>query len=292
MKRSYDADSLIQVENESIGDLKNSIIDLKNSDVNAEIGPLKYISDLTGLPMDNVINYIILVLIFIFDPAAILMLIAANNMFDGAKKQLEELEVDPIEEKPLNLTDEENYFDDLEGLYVENKIKEQSDLPSFSGATIQEISEEGYVIAYSGSTEEKSELENKAERFFEEKEKKKEEFLELIEEKNKELETPVEVNVENIDLNEEISEEVRDTLYTKFIKILFKDGEIKKGDTLPSYEEFEKLLSETKIRYNEKLIRDFLTTCILLKIIPKKGGVNRKALKSLDEARRVILLIG
>ena len=42
------------------------------SDVAGEVGPLKYISELTGSPMANIVNYLILLLIFVFDPLAIL----------------------------------------------------------------------------------------------------------------------------------------------------------------------------------------------------------------------------
>lgn len=53
-----------------------------NSKVVGEVGPLKYLSKLTGLPMDKVVNYFILLLIFVFDPLAIALIIATTWVFE------------------------------------------------------------------------------------------------------------------------------------------------------------------------------------------------------------------
>ena len=46
-----------------------------------ELGPLKYLAGLTGLGMDQIINYLLLVIIFVFDPLAISLVVAANFAF-------------------------------------------------------------------------------------------------------------------------------------------------------------------------------------------------------------------
>jgi len=57
-------------------------IELKSgSSVAAEVGPLKYISQLTGVPMANVVNYMILLLIFVFDPLAVALVLITNRVF-------------------------------------------------------------------------------------------------------------------------------------------------------------------------------------------------------------------
>lgn len=48
--------------------------------VAAEIGPLKYLAELTGKPMDKIVNWFILLLIFVFDPLAVALVIATNKM--------------------------------------------------------------------------------------------------------------------------------------------------------------------------------------------------------------------
>ena len=52
-----------------------------NNDTAGELGPLKYLSGLTGMPMDQIINYLLLTIIFVFDPLAIALVIAANFAF-------------------------------------------------------------------------------------------------------------------------------------------------------------------------------------------------------------------
>ena len=56
----------------------------------SELGPLKYLSGLTGLPMDKIINYLLLVIIFVFDPLAIALVVAANFAFARLKKPTRE----------------------------------------------------------------------------------------------------------------------------------------------------------------------------------------------------------
>lgn len=65
---------------DSITAVDFEIIDLQtNSDVAAEIGPLKYIAKITDSTMDTVVNWLIILLIIVFDPLAIVLLISANK---------------------------------------------------------------------------------------------------------------------------------------------------------------------------------------------------------------------
>ena len=56
-----------------------------DNDIAAELGPLKYLSGLTGISMDRIINILLLIIIFVFDPLAVSMVIAANYAFDIAR---------------------------------------------------------------------------------------------------------------------------------------------------------------------------------------------------------------
>lgn len=66
-------------------------IDLKITDlqttstVAAEVGPLKYIAKITGKSMDTVVNWLIIMLILVFDPLAIILLISANKILQDTK---------------------------------------------------------------------------------------------------------------------------------------------------------------------------------------------------------------
>jgi hypothetical protein len=80
----------VDVVNDSIFSLENQILEVKtNSEATSELGPLKYISKLTGQPMDKIINWFLLVIIFVFDPLAISLVIAANFAFAQIRSKKE-----------------------------------------------------------------------------------------------------------------------------------------------------------------------------------------------------------
>ena len=77
---------------DSVNKYNVKVLELKSgSKIAGEVGPLKYISELTGTPMANVVNYLILLLIFVFDPLAIALVLATNRIFElnGEQTQLE-----------------------------------------------------------------------------------------------------------------------------------------------------------------------------------------------------------
>jgi len=72
----------LDVINDSIFKLDIQIVEAKTANNSAgELGPLKYLSGLTGVSMDRIINWLLLVIIFVFDPLAIALVIAANFAF-------------------------------------------------------------------------------------------------------------------------------------------------------------------------------------------------------------------
>ena len=82
-KREVAADSLQKYQIEILT-LEN------NAEVAGELGPLQYLSGLTGISMDKIINYLLLVIIFVFDPLAISLVVAANFAFANAFPKREE----------------------------------------------------------------------------------------------------------------------------------------------------------------------------------------------------------
>ena len=77
----------LDITNDSIFSLENKILEVKTTSKAAnELGPLKYLSNLTGQPMDKIINWFLLVIIFVFDPLAIALVIAANFAFNQLRK--------------------------------------------------------------------------------------------------------------------------------------------------------------------------------------------------------------
>ena len=71
-KREVAADSLQQI--------KLKILDLESMEgVSSELGPLQYLSELLDRPMNQIINWLILTIIFVFDPLAVTLVVAFNN---------------------------------------------------------------------------------------------------------------------------------------------------------------------------------------------------------------------
>ena len=102
----------VDVVNDSIFSLENQILEVKtNSETTSELGPLKYISNLTGQPMDKIINWFLLIIIFVFDPLAISLVIAANFAFAQIRK-------DPIHD----LTEEDKEW--LDAPLLEDEFKQ------------------------------------------------------------------------------------------------------------------------------------------------------------------------
>ncbi len=81
------------VLNDSISKYQTKVLEVKSgSDIAGEVGPLKYVSELTGVAMDRVVNYMILLLIFVFDPLAIALVLTTNRIFQIEKEEEDEKE--------------------------------------------------------------------------------------------------------------------------------------------------------------------------------------------------------
>ena len=116
--------SKLDIANDSIFSLETQILEIKTKGGAAsELGPLKYLSGLTGVSMDRIINWLLLIIVFVFDPLAISLVIASNFAFSRIKNQFKENiygEIVPnvsesFEDDSWNLTNEEyeNYINDI-----------------------------------------------------------------------------------------------------------------------------------------------------------------------------------
>ena len=74
-----------EIASDSLQKFQLEVLELdNNNEVAGELGPLQYLSGLTGYPMDKIINILLLIIIFVFDPLAISLVVAANFSFDKA----------------------------------------------------------------------------------------------------------------------------------------------------------------------------------------------------------------
>ena len=106
-----------------------------------ELGPLKYLASTTGWPMDKVVNYFLLLIVFVFDPLAIALVVAANMAFAQIRKPKEtaieehvdddglDEEDEPIKEVMVEEDNTTEPFESLKQRVKENqeKLKEESE---------------------------------------------------------------------------------------------------------------------------------------------------------------------
>jgi hypothetical protein len=124
----------LDVANDSIFALETQILETKvNSEAASELGPLKYLSELTGVEMNRIINWLLLVIIFVFDPLAIALVIAANFAFAQLRPKKEE------------------QVEDNEGsdIYTERELEELKDwdVTLMDGLEEEEIEDEDLTFA-------------------------------------------------------------------------------------------------------------------------------------------------
>mgnify|MGYP003624390751 CR=1 FL=1 len=91
IERQTIINSKVDILNEDLFKYETEIVEVStNNDVAGELGPLKYLSGLTGIPMDKIINYLLLTIIFVFDPLAIALVVAANYAFEQIRPKTKE----------------------------------------------------------------------------------------------------------------------------------------------------------------------------------------------------------
>lgn len=89
---------------DSITNIDLKVLDIEsNSDLAGELGPLKYLSELTKVPMNKIVNYLLLVIVFVFDPLAISLVIAANFAFKMARNRKDDVVIEETTEKTVEV---------------------------------------------------------------------------------------------------------------------------------------------------------------------------------------------
>jgi len=145
--RQTNLNSKVDDLNTQLFEYETEIVEIKSSsDIAGELGPLKYLSGLTGWPMDKIINILLLTIIFVFDPLAIALVVAANFAFEQLRSKPrkniygedipeEEDEIDntpPPPPTPKNVIEKPKVIEPP----TEEIIKEE----------VEDFDDEGYVI--------------------------------------------------------------------------------------------------------------------------------------------------
>ena len=91
-----------------------------------ELGPLKYLAKTTGWSMDKVVNWFLLLIIFVFDPLAIALVVAANMAFAAITPKRKEEDLEKIIEMkpPIGLREED--IKEERNDFTDEQIKDMS----------------------------------------------------------------------------------------------------------------------------------------------------------------------
>ena len=170
IERQTQINTKVDELNEKIFQYETEIVEIKTSDaVSSELGPLKYLSGLTGTSMDKIINWLLLTIIFVFDPLAIALVVAANFAFDQIRPKTRKNlygETVKVEPNPEPLYDEDDERMNIIGQngndghhYDQVKMSKPDGLEYGKPYTMEEVSEAFRKM------DEKDEEESKDEKF-------------------------------------------------------------------------------------------------------------------------------
>jgi len=124
IERQTEINTRVDNLNQQLFDYETEIVEVTSSaNIAGELGPLKYLSGLTGKPMDQIINWLLLVIIFVFDPLAIALVIAANFAFEQLKKKTKENVYGEQVEQKKEEWDEEHAMD----MVLNDMVKQAGD---------------------------------------------------------------------------------------------------------------------------------------------------------------------
>lgn len=288
--------------NSEIGQMDTEILELQSSDVASEIGPLKYMSNVVGRPMESIINWFIMMIIFVFDPLAILLIILANNVYDKSVEAYRKEEEKVVDDEEVEEVAEEEVVEEVEEEldYEEKPTKEefikmlqdQAHVDSDGSIKLYPTEEEESVDKedYTSVIDAVNSIEPDTHDFSYDfiPQDKSDEVVEYIEgedgkfEKNEEGRESISSIIKGIDSN---------PVYLQLLDIFFINGQRKVGDVIPPYDVFLKDIRNANVDCPEKIIKNFLTISNLLGIVNMADKNNVVIIKDYESSKQIISLV-
>lgn len=255
----------VQRKYQEISTMDLEVLNLKNNDINGEVGPLKYIAKLTGKDMDTVVNFFIIMLIFVFDPLAISLVIATNMAIEkelGGNRMTDLLKKKEEPIKSEMLKDAENHFNQDVELEIVKAIEETAPILE-EDKTAKEKTEQfiSYIPDETGNFKAIKE------------EPKIDEAQKLILD---------EIKSQGIEHN---------ASYLNFLEVLFKGGSVGVGDSVLPWRGFLAEIKMQGFKYTEKEVRDFITICNLFKITDMSDKKKATISKDYAVSKQIISLL-
>lgn len=256
----------IESVNDSISKYETIKIETANGNLAGEVGPLKYIAKLTGSNMDKVVNWLILLLILVFDPLAVALVISTSSMIKMIKEEDSEKSND---NNKLNLI-EENIVEVASTGIVENSTIEaveniEEPLNKENDTELTEMFNEVVESLIDNAVVE--ETNEPLTKTFDEA---------VVEEINEPLTKNTEesiIKTEDVVIINEKS--TKHSLYLNLLNLLYENGKKAIGEEIISYSDLRKSIEAINPELSEKDIKDFLLVCNLFKITEFENGIGR-----------------
>lgn len=127
-------------------------LQMEQVDVNAHAGPILYIAQAFDTTVESAVKYVILLIIFVFDPLAVALIIAGNFLLDQRKRERDEIsdkldeiktDVKHIEEELEDISAPKNNFvvEDFVSLRQEDKRNKGTEVETLPQAVIDDSQE-------------------------------------------------------------------------------------------------------------------------------------------------------
>tara|TARA_R110000764_G_scaffold13368_1_gene38577 strand:+ start:326 stop:1339 length:1014 start_codon:yes stop_codon:yes gene_type:complete len=112
------------VYSDSVGKLDQQMLRIQTeSDVSAEVGPIKYVAQQVNQSVDTVVNWFILLFIFVFDPLAVMLLISANRLIKSKREPvIDDWDEDHAHDMALNNMVDNLSEDELTDIFSDTDI--------------------------------------------------------------------------------------------------------------------------------------------------------------------------
>jgi hypothetical protein len=112
--------SQIYIINDSISKYEIEKLNTINNDLSGEVAPLKYIADITGTHINKVVNWLIILLIIVFDPMAVALIISTSSMVKMINQEKDKK--NETQNKIMSYISDEN-----EDFKTEEEVEKKSD---------------------------------------------------------------------------------------------------------------------------------------------------------------------
>lgn len=285
--------------------LDSVIISMNSAEINSEIGPIKYIARITNWSLDRVANYFILLIVIVFDPLAIVLLIAFNIALDSSEEESKKeksvpepqntnhvIDV-PIEPESISVDIEEPkkeenpiknsivYTSDVNGDFKIDEAKFEDQIETIVPEVVPHFAEPEkapLLIQEEPENNQSAPLVAKSEEI----PLQAQPVLENPEIKEEPIQAQTQPVVETPEIKEEliiasepklksnmasVIEEKRD-MYLALLDIFYDDkSKIVSGRQLLSYEQFVNKIRASAIPVTDSQIKDFLQICVLFRLI-------------------------